>query len=228
MTREGRIFISRMIVVLVFLASLAALVTGNFLMTLTVTGIGLLTWLMYLMGADLGATAADGDGTGPGLAVTRVIAGLGVILAVSAFKTYGMEQTMFGGYTFNLLGPALAVAVLVVSMLPLVILRLTGKQGPSATKPAAAPYVAPLAPDYYPEEDEEDYEEDEEEDWEEGEEEYDEEEDEYEEEYDEEDENDEEEEVETEEAEEAEESEETETEENKKDAEGDKGKEKES
>ncbi len=225
MTREGRILISRMIVVLVFLASLAALVTGNFLMTLTVTGIGLLCWLMYLMGADLGATAADGDGTGPGLAVTRVIAGLGVILAVSAFKTYGMEQTMFGGYTFNLLGPALAVAVLVVSMLPLVILRLTGKQGPSATKPAAPPYVAPLAPDYYPEEDEEDYEEEDEEDWEEDEEEYDEEEDEDEDEYDEEEEY-EEEEVETEEAEEAEESEETETEENKKAAEGDKGKEK--
>ncbi len=227
MTREGRICISRMIVVVVFLASLAALVTGNFLMTLTVTGIGLLSWLLYLMGADLGATAADGDGAGPALAVTRVIAGLGVILAVSAFKTYGMEQTMFGGYTFNLLGPALAVAVLVVSMLPLVILRLTGKQGPYATKPAAPPYVAPLAPDYYPEEDEEDYEED----WEEDEEEDDEEEDEYEEEYDEEDEYEEEEEVETEEAEEAEdanETEEAETKENKKDAKGKKGKEKES
>ncbi len=168
MTREGRIFISRMIVVLVFVASLAALVTGDFLMTLTVAGIGLITWLMYLMGADLGATAADGDGIGPALAVTRVIAGLGVILAVSAFRTYGMEQTMFGGYTFNLLGPALAVAVLVVSILPLVILRLTGKQPTKAAKPdapAAPPYAAPLAADYYPEEDEEDYEEGDEDDW---------------------------------------------------------------
>ncbi|MEE9464006.1 MAG: hypothetical protein V3W14_00345 [Candidatus Neomarinimicrobiota bacterium] len=197
MTREGRIFTSCLIVVLVFVASFAGLVTGNFLMTLAVVGIGLICWLMYLVAADLGATAADSDGTGPGLAMARVIAGLGVILALSAFRTYGMEQTIFGGYTFNLLGPALAIAVFVVAILPLVIMRLTGKQATKVAKPeapVAPPYPAPMAGDDYPEEYDEDYEEEDEEDWEEDEEEYDDEDEE--EEYDEEKEYDEEEEVE--------------------------------
>lgn len=180
MTREGRIFISRLIVVLVYTASLAALLLGDFLITLITIGLGLLCWLLYLLAADLGTPPADGPQADPGsgislgLAVGRVIAGLGVILAISAFITYGLEQNIWGGYTFNLLGPALAVAVLVVTTLPLVVLLLTRKPAAPIEGAGIGPTEAPatLEPGYYPEDFEEaEYDEDqgeeEEEDWEE-------------------------------------------------------------
>ncbi len=173
MTREGRIFISRLIVVLVYAASLAALLLGDFLITLITVGIGLLCWLFYLLAAGLGGPQADpGTGTPLGLAVSRVIAGLGVVLALSAFITYGLEQNIWGGYIFNLLGPALAVAVLVVTTLPLVVLLLTRKPAAPVEEAAIAPTEAQtiLEPGYLPEDYQEaEYEEDadEEEDWEE-------------------------------------------------------------
>jgi hypothetical protein len=182
MTREGRIFISRLIVVLVYTASLAALLFGDFLVTLITIGIGLLCWLFYLLAADLGTPPADGSqadgpqadlgsGSPLGLAVSRVIAGLGVVLALSAFITYGLEQNIWGGYTLNLLGPALAVAVLVVTTLPLVVLLLTSKPAAPVEETSFEPAEAPatLEPgdspeDYEEEEYEEDIDEDEEED----------------------------------------------------------------
>ncbi len=175
MTREGRIFISRLIVVLVYAAGLAALLLGDFLITLITIGIGLLCWLFYLLAADLGTPQADPVSSTPlGLAVSRVIAGLGVVLALSAFSTYGLEQNIWGGYTFNLLGPALAVAVLVVTTLPLVVLLLTRQPAAPVEETGFEPAEAPatLEPGYYPEEYEEegyeeDLDEDEEEDWEE-------------------------------------------------------------
>ncbi len=175
MTREGRIFISRLIVVLVYAASLAALLLGDFLITLITIGVGLLCWLFYLLAADLGTPPADPVSSTPlGLAVSRVIAGLGVVLALSAFITYGLEQNIWGGYTFNLLGPALAVAVLVVTTLPLVVLLLTRQPAAPVEEAGFGPVEvpAPLEPGYSPEEYEEaeyeeDADEDEEEDWEE-------------------------------------------------------------
>ncbi len=173
MTREGRIFISRLIVVLVYTASLAALLLGDFLVTLITIGIGLLCWLFYLLAAGLGGPQADpssgslqadpGSGAPLGLAVSRVIAGLGVLLALSAFMTYGLEQNIWGGYTLNLLGPALAVAVLVVTTLPLVVLLLTSKPAVPVEETSFGPAEAPatLEPGYSPEDyEEEEYEED--------------------------------------------------------------------
>ncbi len=172
--------------VLVYTASLAALLLGDFLITLITVGIGTLCWLFYLLAADLGGPQADpgsgspqadlGSGAPLGLAVGRVIAGLGVLLAISAFITYGLEQNIWGGYTLNLLGPALAVGVLVVTTLPLVVLLLTSKPAAPVEEAAIGLAEAPatLEPGYYPEDYEEaEYEEDqgevEEEDWEDGE-----------------------------------------------------------
>ena len=180
MTREGRIFISRLIVVLVYAASLAALLLGDFLITLITVGIGLLCWLFYLLAAGLGAPQADsGSGAPLGLAVGKVIAGLGVVLAPSAFITYGLEQNIWGGYTLNLLGPALAVAILVVTTLPLVVMLLTGKPVAPGVKAAMGTVEAPatVLPGYYPEtfeeaEYEEEADEDDDEDWEDDDDEY--------------------------------------------------------
>ena len=128
MSRDSRVLISRLIVTALFIISLIAAVLGNFLITLITVSGGLLVWLLYLLSADLGSTPETG-GTETSLAQTlsKVLAGLGGILAVSALATYGLDQTMWGSYTFNLMGLALALAVLLISLMPLVILRLIGK-----------------------------------------------------------------------------------------------------
>ncbi|UCH63624.1 MAG: hypothetical protein JSU77_04045, partial [Fidelibacterota bacterium] len=59
----------------------------------------------------------------------KVVAGLGGVLTVSAFMTYGVERTIHGGYAFHLAGLALALAVLWVTLVPLVILQLLSKPG---------------------------------------------------------------------------------------------------
>ena len=128
MSRDSRVLISRLIVTALFIISLIAAVLGNFLITLITVSGGLLVWLLYLLSADLGSTPETGGAeTSLAQTLSKVLAGLGGILAVSALATYGLDQTMWGSYTFNLMGLALALAVLLISLMPLVILRLIGK-----------------------------------------------------------------------------------------------------
>lgn len=134
MSRDSRVLISRLIVTAVFISSLVAAVLGSFLITLITVSGGLLAWLLYLLSADLGPIPDTGEAeTSLAQGLSKVLAGLGGILAVSALKTYGLDQTMWGGYTFNLMGLALALAVLLVTLMPLVILRLIGKSRGTVT-----------------------------------------------------------------------------------------------
>ncbi len=133
MSRESLIIISRLIVAAVFITSILAMALGNFFITLITVSGGLIVWLLYLLAADLGpsqeASAAD---ITFGKTLSKVVAGLGAVLAVSAFVTYGVEQTMWGGYAFDLAGLALALAILWVTLMPLVILQLISKPGAPA------------------------------------------------------------------------------------------------
>ncbi len=130
MSRESLIVISRLIVAAVFIASVLAMALGDFFITLITVSGGLLVWFLYLLAAGLG-TSRDEGGTETtlGKTLSKVVAGLGGVLAVSAFITYGVEQTMWGGYAFNLAGLALALAVFWVTLMPLVVLQLLSKPG---------------------------------------------------------------------------------------------------
>ncbi len=130
MSRESLIAISRLIVAAVFIASLLAMALGEFFVTLIAISGGLLIWLLYLLAAGLGTPQGEsGTETTLGKTLSKVVAGLGGVLAVSAFKTYGIEQTIWGGYAFNVMGLALALAVLWVTLMPLVVLQLLSKPG---------------------------------------------------------------------------------------------------
>ncbi len=151
MSRESLIIISRLIVAAVFITSILAMALGDFFITLITVSGGLIVWLLYLLAAGLGTVQGEG-GTEItfGKTLSKVVAGLGSVLAVSAFVTYGVEQTMWGGYAFDLAGLALALAILWVTLMPLVILQLMSKplrqaQGrpgapaaPESERPAAA------------------------------------------------------------------------------------------
>ncbi|UCH10300.1 MAG: hypothetical protein JSU61_14080 [Fidelibacterota bacterium] len=154
MSRESRVIISRLIVVAVFMISIAAMALGNFFITLITVSGGLIFWLLYLLAAGLGPSAqAEGTETPLGKSLSKVVAGLGGILAISAFITYGMEQTMWGEYSFNVAGLALGLAILVVMLMPLFVIELTGKpRGPippagetQIGEPSAAPSPPPPA-----------------------------------------------------------------------------------
>lgn len=130
MSRESLIIISRLIVAAIFIASFLAMALGDFFITLIIVSGGLIIWLLYLLAAGLGTPQGEsGTGTTLGKTLSKVVAGLGGVLAVSAFRTYGVEQTIHGGYTFDLAGLALALAVLWVTLMPLVILQLLSKPG---------------------------------------------------------------------------------------------------
>lgn len=134
MSREARIFISRLIVVSVFISSIIAAVSTNFTITLITVSGGLIIWLFYLLSADLGARPQEGTAESTlGQSLSRVIAGLGAILAVSALGTYGLNQTIWGGYTFNVMGLALALAVVLLTLMPLMVLKLLNKSDTSGT-----------------------------------------------------------------------------------------------
>ncbi len=110
MSRESRVLISRIIVVLVFVSSLLALTASDFFVTLITVSWGLILWLLYLLAAHLGANQSEAaDSTTIIHSLTKVTAGLGAILAASAVKTYGLEQTMWGSYTFNMGGLAMGL-----------------------------------------------------------------------------------------------------------------------
>ncbi len=130
MSRESLIIISRLIVAAVFITSVLAMALGDFFITLIIVSGGLIIWLLYLLAAGLGTPQGEsGAETTLGKTLSKVVAGLGGVLAVSAFKTYGVEQTIFGDYAFDLAGLALALAVLWISLMPLVILQLLSKPG---------------------------------------------------------------------------------------------------
>jgi len=130
MSRESLIIISRLIVAAVFIASVLAMALGEFFITLITVSGGLIIWLLYLLAAGLGTPQGErGPETTLGKTLSKIVAGLGGVLAVSAFKTYGIEQTIWGGYAFDLAGLALALAVLWVTLMPLVILQLLRKPG---------------------------------------------------------------------------------------------------
>ncbi len=131
MSRESLIAISRLIVVAVFFASLLAMALGEFFITLIAISGGLIIWLLYLLAAGLGTPRSEsGTESSLGKTLSKVVAGLGGVLAVSAFKTYGIEQTIWGSYAFDVMGLALALAVLWVMLMPLVVLQLLSKPGP--------------------------------------------------------------------------------------------------
>ena len=130
MSRESLIVISRLIVAAVFIASVLVMALGEFFITLITVSGGLIIWLLYLLAAGLGTPQGErGAETTLGKTLSKIMAGLGGVLAVSAFKTYGVEQTIWGGYAFDLAGLALAMAVLWVTLMPLVILQLLSKSG---------------------------------------------------------------------------------------------------
>ena len=146
MSREGKIVISRAIIVLVFAAGILALAFGHFLVTLLTVSSGLIIWLLHLLAADLGPRPGTGD-TEPtiGQALTRAVAGLGLVLAISAIKTYGMQQTIHGGYTLHMEGFALATTVLLVTLLPLIVLQLGSRTVERRGDPLEQPPVTPQA-----------------------------------------------------------------------------------
>jgi hypothetical protein len=147
MSRESRVIISRLIVVAVFMISIAAMALGDFFITLITVSGGLIIWLLYLLAAGLGPSAHEERPDTPlGKSLSKVVAGLGGILAISAFITYSIEQTMWGGYSFNVAGLALALAILVVMLMPLFVIELTGKPKAPATSPAEMEVTAPPAP----------------------------------------------------------------------------------
>ncbi len=186
MSREARLFFSRLIVAGIFTLSIISATLAHFLVTLiSVTG-GLLVWLLYLLSAGLGAGDNDAPvGGSLGRSVSKVLAGLGLVLAASAFLTYGIEQTMWGSFIFNLQGVAVAMLVLLLSFAPLVMLNLTSKPGSRAPTPAepgsayaaveqlpAQPYYPPPPPEEFDDEEDDELDEDddgefwgEEEDW---------------------------------------------------------------
>ena len=144
MSRESLIIISRLIVVVIFCVSLVAMTISDFLVTLIVVCGGMTVWLLYLVSAGLGSgPAAGGTATTLGKTISKVIAGLGGILAISAFITYGMEQTIWGGWAFDVTGVALALAVLWVTLMPLVVLQLMGGSGEPGVSGTEVPGAAP-------------------------------------------------------------------------------------
>lgn len=129
MSREALIIISRIIVVSIFIFVLIAAALGSFIYTLIVATTGMFIWLIYLVSADLGQS--DRSATPVSMNISRVLAGLGLILAVSSFLTYGIEETMWGAYQFSIEGAAISISILVLTMLPLIILTLTRSNNPS-------------------------------------------------------------------------------------------------
>ncbi len=152
MTRDARVVISRIILTAVYLAGLAALVTGSFAITLATVSAGFLIWLMYLLSAALGTNGEEGGASllTVGKNVSRALAGLGAILAIGAVAFYGLEQTMWGGYNFKSLGFGLALGILVITLLPLVILKLIEGRPSTVPEPAAAVPPSPQSPLHYP------------------------------------------------------------------------------
>ena len=151
MSRESLIIISRFIVAAVFITSILAMALGDFFITLITVSGGLIVWLLYLLAAGLGTVQGEGEMEITfGKTLSKVVAGLGGVLAVSAFVTYGVEQTMWGGYAFDLAGLALALAILWVTLMPLVILQLISKPrapaAPQTERPAAALPEEPRPP----------------------------------------------------------------------------------
>ncbi|MEE9162019.1 MAG: hypothetical protein V3U35_03520 [Candidatus Neomarinimicrobiota bacterium] len=134
MSRDARVLISRMIVVLVFVSSLLALVLASFFVTVITVSGGLILWLLYLLAAGLGATSGQPEPSPSiGQSLSKVVAGLGGVLALSALRSYGLEQTIWGGYTVSVSGVALSLALLVLMLMPLVIMQLTRRPAALAT-----------------------------------------------------------------------------------------------
>lgn len=152
MSRESRIFFSRLIVAGIFALSIIAAILAHFLVTLISVAGGILVWLLYLLSAGLGTEEADGENRATiGRNISKVLAGLGAVLAISAFNTYGIEQTMWGTYLFNVQGLAIAMLILLITISPLVILQLTSTPGSHISKAASDLLQRPPPPQpYYP------------------------------------------------------------------------------
>lgn len=147
MSLEARVAISRLIVTTIFIISIITMVIGNFFTTLIAVSGGLVVWLLYLVAADLGVRQTDAASTTPvGKSLSMVIAGLGGVLAVSAFLSYGMEPTIWGGYTFDIAGIALTIAVLVLTLLPLLIFQLVRRPEDTPETSRITPPVADVPP----------------------------------------------------------------------------------
>ena len=167
MSRESRIFFSRLIVAGIFALSIIAAILAHFLVTLISVAGGILVWLLYLLSAGLGTEEADGENRATiGRNISKVLAGLGAVLAISAFNTYGIEQTMWGTYLFNVQGLAIAMLILLITISPLVILQLTSTPGSHTSKaapdllqrpPPAQPYYPPVRQPEDPYDDEGEY-----------------------------------------------------------------------
>ena len=152
MSRESRIFFSRLIVAGIFALSIIAAILAHFLVTLISVAGGILVWLLYLLSAGLGTEEEDGENRATiGRNISKVLAGLGAVLAISAFNTYGIEQTMWGTYLFNVQGLAIAMLILLITISPLVILQLTSTPGSHTSKAAPDLLQRPPPPQpYYP------------------------------------------------------------------------------
>ncbi|MCH8327515.1 MAG: hypothetical protein IID15_03205 [Candidatus Marinimicrobia bacterium] len=173
MSRESRIFFSRLIVAAIFVLSIIAAILAHFLVTLISVAGGILVWLLYLLSAGLGTEEEGGESRAMmGRNISKVLAGLGTVLAISAFITYGIEQTMWGSYLFNVQGLAMAMLILLISISPLVILQLTSTAGSHITEAAPSvqqplqpqPFYQPAPPQDEPYDDEGEYDDEEEED----------------------------------------------------------------
>ncbi|MCH7574058.1 MAG: hypothetical protein IIA59_02945 [Candidatus Marinimicrobia bacterium] len=152
MSRESRIFFSRLIVAGIFALSIIAAILAHFLVTLISVAGGILVWLLYLLSAGLGTEEEDGENRATiGRNISKVLAGLGAVLAISAFNTYGIEQTMWGTYLFNVQGLAIAMLILLITISPLVILQLTSAPGSHTSQAASDLLMRPPPPQpYYP------------------------------------------------------------------------------
>lgn len=147
MSLEARVTISRLIVAAVFIISIISMVLGNFFTTLIAVSGGLVFWLLYLVAADLGVRQTGEESVTPlGRSLSMVIAGLGGILAISTFLSYGLELTMWGGYAFDVAGIALTIAVLVLTLLPLLVYQLVHRPTDVPTTAVATPPAAEVPP----------------------------------------------------------------------------------
>ncbi|MFC1618551.1 hypothetical protein ACFL45_01265 [Candidatus Neomarinimicrobiota bacterium] len=147
MSLEARVTISRLIVATIFIISIISMVLGNFFTTLIAVSGGLVFWLLYLVAADLGVRQTREESVTPlGKSLSMVVAGLGGILAISTFLSYGLELTMWGGYAFDVAGIALTIAVLVLTLLPLLVYQLVRRPADAPPAAIATPPVAEAPP----------------------------------------------------------------------------------
>ena len=84
-----------------------SLLLGEFLVSIIISIIGILAWLLYMMIMDSGIPRQTGN----------MIILFGVLLSIGVFAGFGVKQNMFGGYDLETNGSMFALITLFFSVL---------------------------------------------------------------------------------------------------------------